>query len=108
VAVETVLGLLGITLLAFGAACGYEYAGTKLRQSEVQAASTEQQPGQVLPKTDQYTVGLDVQESNGAVLVKWDRSAAPIQAALHGVLTVTTGPAARMSASALLNCGTAW
>jgi hypothetical protein len=84
-------GLFGITLLAFGAACGYEYAGTKLRQPEVQAASAEQQSGVALPKTDQYAVRLELQESNGAVLVKWDRNAAPIQAALHGVLTVTTG-----------------
>jgi hypothetical protein len=57
----------------------------------VQAASAEQQSGVALPKTDQYAVRLELQESNGAVLVKWDRNAAPIQAALHGVLTVTTG-----------------
>jgi hypothetical protein len=83
-------GLFGIALLAFGAACGYEYATTKLRQREVQAAGTAQQPGASLPKTDQYAVGLLVEESNGAVMVRWDRNAVPIQAALHGLLTVST------------------
>jgi hypothetical protein len=84
-------GFLGIALIAFGAACGYEYAGAQSRHRDVQAATGAQQPGPALPRANQYAVGLQVQESNGAVMIKWDRNAAPIQTALHGVLTVTTG-----------------
>jgi hypothetical protein len=83
-------GLFGITLLAFGAACGYEFAGTKSRQP-VQAAASGQQARLTIARPDQYAVGLQVRESNGAVLVQWDRNAAPVHAALHAVLTVSTG-----------------
>ena len=88
-------GLFGITLTAFGAACGYEYAATKSRQPDVQATAAAQQSGAALAKTDPYAIGLQVQEANGAVIIKWDRSAAPIQAALHGVLTVATGTSSK-------------
>jgi hypothetical protein len=44
-----------------------------------------------LPNADLYSIQLQTAKAGNSVMVKWDRDAAPIQAALHGVLTVTEG-----------------
>ncbi len=38
---------------------------------------------------DPYAVHLQVAQADNNLIVNWDREAAPIQAALHGVLTVS-------------------
>jgi len=72
-----------LALLAFGAACGYEYAGARSANSLTfggrQAA-------------DVYSVQLQVSPSDNSLMVKWNRDSAAIQAAMYGMLTVTEGP----------------
>lgn len=78
-------------LLAFGAACGYEYAGRTLEAQRRPAVPAGAGTPTGLPNADLYTVHLQVSQAGSSVMVKWNRDAAPIQAALHGVLTVTEG-----------------
>jgi hypothetical protein len=78
-----------VALLAFGGAVGYEYAGRSLlRQKNPGSAGS----AVGLPNADLYSIQLQTSKAGNSVMVKWDRDAAPIQAALHGVLTVTEGP----------------
>lgn len=70
-----------MAVLAFGAVCGYEYGASRL-QRPYTAGPTP---------SDFYSVGLQVTQSDAALLVKWNRDAAPIQAAMNGVLTVVEG-----------------
>ena len=72
-----------IALLAFGGACGYEYAGVKSAGLVGPAGS--------LPKSQLYSVQLKVAPVNKTLMVRWDRDSALIQAAIHGLLTVTEG-----------------
>jgi hypothetical protein len=77
-----------LALLAFGAACGFEYAGRALQKQKPQVNLSV--PGG-LPNSEMYAVQLQVVQAGSSVMVKWDRDAAPIQAALNGVLTVIEG-----------------
>jgi hypothetical protein len=77
-----------VALLAFGAACGYEYAGRELLRQRSPGGVTERGG---LPNANLYAIQLQTLKTGSSVMVKWDRDAAPIQAALHGVLTVTEG-----------------
>ena len=79
----------GLALLAFGAAIGYEYAGRTLAKQSPMATPVARATG--LPNSDLYSVQLQTSRNGNSVMVKWNRDAAPIQAALHGVLTVTEG-----------------
>ena len=83
-------GAFYVALLAFGSAVGYEYAGrTLLKQNPAVTSASPAAGG--LPNSDLYSVRLQTAKVGASVMVKWDRNAAPIQAALHGVLTVTEG-----------------
>ena len=75
----------GVALLAFGGACGYEYAGVQARKGAFAA------DGSMILRSDWYSVQLQVSRVDSNLMVKWDRDAAPIQTAMHGVLTVTEG-----------------
>lgn len=81
-------GAFYVALLAFGAACGYEYAGRTLLQAR-SATAAGSPVG--LPNADLYSIQLQTSKAGSSVLVKWDRNSAAIQAALYGVLTVTEG-----------------
>ena len=78
----------------FRRACGYEYAGvlaSKRVSGPLSAGDTAgQDAGQHL-----YSVNLQVAQADNNLMVKWDRDAAPIQAALHGVLTVMKAATAK-------------
>lgn len=77
-------------LLAFGAVCGYEYAGVLASKRVSGPLSAGTPPGKT-QVNDPYAVNLQVAQADNNLIVKWDRDAAPIQAALHGVLTVSEG-----------------
>ena len=77
-------------LLAFGAVCGYEYAGVLAAKRVSVPLSAATRQGRT-PVNDPYAVHLQVAQADNNLIVKWDRDAAPIQAALHGVLTVSEG-----------------
>jgi hypothetical protein len=72
-----------LALLAFGGACGYEYAGARAARPLATAGPSAQ--------AEVYSVRLQVSQVDSSLMVKWDRDSAPIQAAMHGVLTVTEG-----------------
>lgn len=84
-----------VALLAFGAVCGFEYGTVKAQKQSAAATPTGTTSGGAgAAKTgpaDQYSVQLGVTKADTNLLVKWNRDAAPIQAALHGLLTVTEG-----------------
>jgi hypothetical protein len=77
-----------VALLAFGAACGYEYAGHVFQQRQ---SSAERAVIGGLPNVGLYSINLQAVKMGNSVMVKWDRDAAPIQAALNGALTVSEG-----------------
>jgi hypothetical protein len=80
-----------LALLAFGGVCGYEYARVQAEKQGLRALSPGASPGSKAPGTDLYSVNLQVVQADSNLIVKWDREAAPIQAALSGALTVTEG-----------------
>ena len=77
-------------LLAFGAVCGYEYAGVLASKRVSGPLSAGTPPGKT-QVNDPYAVNLQVAQADNNLIVKWYRDAAPIQAALNGVLTVSEG-----------------
>lgn len=81
-----------LALLAFGAACGYEFAGRQARLLEKLSVAG---PAAGLPNARLYDVGLQVSPFESGVILRWNRDAAPIQAALNGVLTVIEGANSR-------------
>jgi hypothetical protein len=83
-------GAFYVALLAFGSAVGYEYAGRTLLKRNPAATGSSPAAGG-LPNSDLYSIQLQTARVGDSVMVKWDRNASPIQAALHGILTVTEG-----------------
>ena len=77
-----------LALLAFGVACGYEYARSDLRNRR--AATNLAGPGG-LPNSDLYSMQLQAARAGNSILIRWSREAGPVQAALHGVLTIAEG-----------------
>lgn len=77
-----------LALLAFGGACGYEYA---LAQNAMKLDTA----GSARPVVETFSVGLQALPAEGGLTVKWDRDSAAIQAARHGILTVTDGAKSR-------------
>ena len=71
-----------LALLAFGGACGYEYAG-------MQSAKSLASPGG--QAVDLYSVQLQVAQAEKSLMVKWNRDSPAIQVAMYGMLTVTEG-----------------
>jgi hypothetical protein len=80
----------GIALLAFGGACGFEYGNAQARKAFIPSAASGT-AGSTATRLDLYAIHLRVSQTETSVMVKWDRDAIPIQAALYGVLTVTEG-----------------
>ena len=82
-----------LALLALGGACGYEYANGEAQKRRIGTLSAilPGQPSGKTPADELYSVNLQVSKVDQNLMVKWDRDAAPIQAALHGVLTVSEG-----------------
>ena len=80
----------GIALLAFGGACGFEYGNAQARKAFIPSAAAGA-AGSTANRLDLYAVHLRVSQTDTTVMVKWDRDAIPIQAALYGMLTVTEG-----------------
>ena len=80
-----------LALLAFGGVCGYEYARVQAEKQGLGVLSPGASPGSKAPGTDLYSVNLQVVQADSNLILKWDREAAPIQAALSGALTVTEG-----------------
>lgn len=72
-------------LLAFAGVCGYEYGASRL-QRQLPAGPAA---------SDFYSVGLQVIQADTALTVKWNREAAPIQAAMSGALTVVEGESSK-------------
>jgi hypothetical protein len=82
--------IFGIALLAFGAACGFEYGYAQARKTLIPLAASSASSG-ARPEFDLYSVHLQAVQNGSSVMVKWNRDAAPIQGALRGLLTVTEG-----------------
>jgi hypothetical protein len=80
----------GIALLTFGGACGFEYGNAQARKAFIPSAAAGT-AGNAATRLDLYAVHLRVSQTDTSVMVKWDRDAIPIQAALYGALTVTEG-----------------
>jgi hypothetical protein len=81
----------GIALLAFGCACGFEYGNSQARKALLPSAAAGSATAGAPSRFDVYSIHLQALQGDSNVMVKWDRDAAPIQAALHGLLTVTEG-----------------
>jgi hypothetical protein len=73
----------GIALLAFGGACGFEYGNAEARRALLPSAASS--------NSSLYSIHLRASQNDANVVVKWDRDATPIQAALRGILTVAEG-----------------
>ena len=71
-----------LALLAFGGACGYEYAG-------IRSAKSLASPGS--QAVDLYSVQLQVAQAENSLMVKWNRDSPASQVAMYGMLTVTEG-----------------
>jgi hypothetical protein len=60
-----------------------------VQKQNAPAGTTPSGPG--LPNADLYSVTLQASRSGNSVAIRWNRDAAPIQAALYGILAVTEG-----------------
>lgn len=76
-------------VFGFGSVVGFEYGGGKIAPGSPPARNSER------AAADPYDVQLSASEQAQSVLVKWNRESDAVRSALHGVLTITEGPASK-------------